>query len=346
MKNFIYLLLGIAVIFTSCNKDEDSILNNKLTNDEDETTSEIVSRSVQTSSKGFEGSIPVWQYYIYRNSQSADHYFTSTDSDRPRPEVNGTPKVIKGSTYNYAYSDFNVMYTNHANTKPLYRYYSPSGRIHRLSTSTLKSDSHYNDYVYDGILGYIYTYQHTGTIPLRERYVIPQRGYNYVSLDRAIAWEQQYMPGQIQDLGIIGYVYPGKRSEDEEKVPNVINVLCEDPTYERILRNQPIVTIKITVREQIKPTGTAYYRTLTYNELYHENIQFELAGAYTIHKIEATIKIKDKNKIQRTEKFDLYPNNNQQWYTGQYVTFWVTTIMTPSKGILSYHITPINGYNM
>ena len=342
MKKIFYILLSI-VLFASCDKEKSELLPN-----EDEVaSSELAIKNVQNSSKGFEGSVPVWQYYSYRSSTSADHYFTGSDSERPRPETYGTSKTIKGSSYKYEYSDFNVMHLSHPNTKPLYRFYSPSGRVHRLSTATLKSDDYYKDYVGDGIIGYVYTYQYPGTIPLREKFVIPQKEYNYVSLDRAASWGDIYMPGQIRDLGIIGYVFPGKRSEFEGRVANVINIFCDDPFYgntDRYLYNQPIVTIKVTIREQIKPYGPVNTRVLTYNELYNEKIKIELAGAYTIQKINATIKIKDKKNIQRTEVFDLYPSALQQWYPGKDVIFWVTTTHYPSLGIQNYYIIPSQNF--
>lgn len=296
MKTFFkaFLLLLIVVGFTSCQSDD------VFTDD----TSSIPKNELRLSLKdlNYEMSIPVWTYYYYENSSNSDHY---SGIVRPNPEQNGTIMKIKNLDYVYTYvQDFNILpfmpTLNEAvtNTKLLRRYYSPSGKRHRLSTAKgVITDVFYHDYILEETLGHVFASQIPGTIPLKESLVINQKEYNYYVLDRAKEWGDKYMPGGLLDLGIIGYVFPGKRSEFEDRKAQVITFDYNKsyPTYIPLEATSLDLSITLSIEEELKP-GKKVFKELIYNNILTkggEIWEIPLAGAYRVQNIEIVMGFKN-----------------------------------------------------
>ncbi len=281
MRTNLFVFLLLIILFSSC---EESDL---ITKNEDLATLRV---TPIPNNLGYENSIPIWRYYYYENSSYGDHYF---GKERPEPEELNSIKIIKGRNYTYERQEFNILNQHTPGvTIALYRHRSIDNTRHRLSTSTNNTRNPNNiEYTNEELLGYIFQNQYPGTIPIREVWVIGTEDYSYVTTERERKWQEQYMPGAITSCGIIGYAYPGKRSETEGKLAETVTIAVNS-VYDGI----GVSEVKIRVKEELTP-GIINDRILTYNININNNWPYialcmyeektiQLAGDYTFQSME------------------------------------------------------------
>lgn len=157
-----------------------------------------------TSSSAYESSLPIYRYLFY-SSAIIDHLYTDENSSKLSHD---------NRTYTQENQFFNLMpdYWGRK-TKPLYRHYSSTSKIHKLSL-----DSHEDGFSNEGLLGHIFYNHEVGTVPLEEYYSSKRNSYLYTWSRGEI---ENALPSNDPDFvynKTIGYVYPGN-VEDALKRP-------------------------------------------------------------------------------------------------------------------------------
>lgn len=191
---------------------------------------EMKLRSMSYTS-AYESSIPIYRYIYYGSRNDMDHLFATE---------NNSSFIHDGNKYNLENQPFNLMQDNYySTTVPLYRHYSLSLNDHILSTS-----SSVNSYVSEGIIGYIFSEQQIGTVPLKELYSSERQSHHYVVSNAEIENWIAIHDSDYKYQKTIGYVYFGPIA-DEKKVPTefIIN-------YENYNSSPVTVYLTMKVRER------------------------------------------------------------------------------------------------
>ncbi len=269
MKKVLFVFLSVFVLM-SCNQDEDILQLGDSTPIQDP---EVALRSSSASGPSYETSIRVYKYYWGDWSSgvgNSDMYF---GTEEPSSRTLGTIKTIHGRDYSYQFNEFNVTNTFNSNTTPLFRHYNEANKDHILSTTSPDFDC-----VNESMIGYIFTTQQPGTVPLKEYYSSVERNHTYVILDREVEYMRIHAPSFVYQ-GIVGYVYPGERSEIDGKKHQTITI---NNTSFRC----SMLTATVDVLEELKP-GVVTSKTLTYylNSTGIDQRTIELGGPYTICRI-------------------------------------------------------------
>lgn len=190
MKKVLFLAAIFIACVTSC-QNQDELL--------EEETGQLELRSVSTRASAYDYSTKIYRYNRYETG-NADHYW---GTEAP----SGNSRVINGKSYLFEGQDFNLPLTNYGSgvTSVFYRHYDPVGNDHILCNC--KS---FSGCINTQFLGYIFKEQQPGTVPLVEFYSSVKNDHFYTSryADWMVHTELDYI-----NYGIIGYVYPGDRTD-------------------------------------------------------------------------------------------------------------------------------------
>ncbi|MCC8145873.1 MAG: hypothetical protein LIO93_05415 [Bacteroidales bacterium] len=261
MKKYFYLFtvfFSLLFIFNSCSNDP--------INEMEEAQPSL--RSATSTNPSIEFFTPewrpVWRWYHYNHYKKTDndHYFGSISP------AYSTTTQIKGKNYSYENQPFWVMtdnlhFTGWQNSYiPLYLFYSPTEKAHRLHTSPTLSG-----FQQEAFLGYIYSTQQMGTVPLKEYFYDPEKDYCYYTLPREEEWVRQNMPAS-RYMRTLGYVFNGENSENEaerEKITVKIN------QYSKLVQPHRFIVGELDVYAKEKNSNVIreYYFTLYSHDLYN-----------------------------------------------------------------------------
>ncbi len=285
MKKILLVGIIIGIILSACQKADvlitesqsDSALNDekgtfKLVSDVIVNKDDINNFSAlrSTVAHGYEQSVPIYRYYRYERAYS-DHYYGT--------EYNPKGLVLNGKKYSLEpWWGFNIERNDNnvydKKLRQLFRYYAPSINDHALTIAFGMSGG----YKFETCLGRVFTTPRLGTVPLWELYSPVDKDHVYMWANRELL-RFENNPGTYFKKGIVGYVYPGKRI-DQNKTANFFNVsrLSTKPACN--------ITMKVNVRE-----GDTY-RILTYTYYWGKGpseATFSLPNTYVVVSIDMTI---------------------------------------------------------
>lgn len=218
----------------------------------------LTSKSDNSYISTYNKSTPIYRY-IYYSATNTDHLFTKDNS----------PKLSHDNiNYTLESQEFNLMPYKEIKTTTLYRLYSPTLKRHMLSLN-----SSVDSYKQEELIGYIFTEQQVGTVPLKEYYSAKRNNYHYVSNNVEI---EDWIPEKEPDFTytkIIGYVYPGARIDAKKKATTFI--------ISNISRMYYPTNVILTVN--IREGGS--YRELKYSVQMpnaNESVKFPINNTYTV----------------------------------------------------------------
>lgn len=145
----------------------------------------------------------IWRWYHYDATQTNDDHYFGFISPK-----NGPRTTIKNRSYKYECEQFWVTTRDNGDAR-LYRLYSNVEDAHRLHIA-----SSLGSFQQDEFLGYIYSTQRPGTVPLKEFYREVTKDYAYATTQREIDWGYEHTPDS-RYIRTLGYVFPGEKSENE-----------------------------------------------------------------------------------------------------------------------------------